>query len=241
MNFSKLKNLFNKAKEDFSYNHKEYFDRLNDLLEYKIKDGYETIFVLATDIKKENGKIVFKERDDHGALDDYFRLDAIIKLINEGKVEKVLLVGGCNKDIGKFRTEAMKDYVKTKLKLNEGLENKLSELRCCPGNTCGNIVEIVNYLNRERAEGEKIGVLTNIYHIPRIEELIKDCKESYLNDIEFIPAETVLNTEEKEIMERIINFYSQKETKKRFSSEINGIRSIKRGKYTCKKYLALIT
>ena len=235
MTKEELEKLFLKNEKDFSYNHMDYFNRLVKLLEYKIRNEYKKIFVLATDIKKENEKIVFREKDNSGALDNYFRLDSVIKLINEKKMEKVFLVGGFNKDIGKFRTEIMKDYIEGELKKkSKNLENKLSERKCCPGNTCGNIVEIVNCLNRECSKGEKISVLTNIYHIPRIEEFIKDCKESYLNCIEFIPAEIVLNNKKKT---KIIEFYNRKEMKKRFSNEINGVKEIREGKYSCRKYL----
>lgn len=233
-----LKELFNKAKIDFSHNEEEYFARLGNLLGYKVKSEYKTIFVLASDISKENEEIIFKKSDKSGSLDDYFRLDAIVQLIKEKKVKKVLLVGGCNEDIGKFRTEAMRDYIKSKFTQEEIKNIELEEKRCCPGNTCGNIVEIVNYFNEKPVDEENVYVLTNLYHIPRIEKLVEDsekfCKESYLDHIEFIPAEIVLNTDNGGMMDKIIDFYNQEEMKKRFASEVRGIGD---PKYTCRKYL----
>ncbi len=227
--------LFNKTEVDFSYDYKGYFKRLKELKVISTNRSYPAIFVLATDIKKKNGDIVFRKKDEHGALDKYFRLDAVIKLIKNKKITgKVLLIGGCNKDLGKFRTEAMRDYIIEKL--DEENIKTIEERRCCPGNTCGNIVGIVNYLNQECSSGEKVGIVTNLYHCPRIEELLRDCGESYLNKIEFIPAEMVLADEDKKKKE-INEFYKSKEMKKRFSSEIKGIRDVKRGKYSCRKYL----
>lgn len=229
--------LFNKREVEFSYDCKDYFKRLKELETIVTNESYSAICVLATDIEKKNNSIVFKKEDQYGALDKDFRLDAVIRLIESKKIKgKVLLIGGCNKDLGRFRTEAMRDYIIEKLD-EENIET-IEERRCCPGKTCGNIVEIVNYLNRECSSGEKVGVVTNLYHCPRIEELLRDCGKSYLNKIEFIPAEMVLAGEEKKKKE-IKKFYKSKEMKKRFSSEIKGIRDVKRGKYSCRKYLDL--
>lgn len=206
------------------------------------KKKYSLIFILATDIerckRKEKCNFKFKEVNEEGALDKGFRFLATQHLYEAEKLKRFVLVGGCNGKLGKWRTEVMKEYLLKKYHIPK---HRLEELHCCPGNTCGNIKEIIWYLKDNKDwRNEPFGIITNWYHIPRtwrlFEKMLSKSKEfsdqekrKITNSVEFIPAEMIIkNKGKKKEIREIKDFYSNNNgaMKERIKAENRGIKEI---------------
>jgi len=102
----------------------------------------------------------------------------------------------------------------------------------------GNTFEQLRRLKKiaEKMKLEKIKIISNRYHLPRIEAMINFFPE--LNDlsgsrkVEFIEAEGIVNKYEREKWGKIIkDAYESKEMKKRILLEQKGIDDIQKEKY----------
>lgn len=242
-----MKKLLKKIEKDLSLMaYTDYFKELKNYCSLDIKEleKCNRIFVLSMDIDIDrNGRIIFKEENKSGVIDNKFRLRAVRYLHKKYPDKIFLIVGGCNKTLRKFRTEAMKDYlIKRKIP-----DRNLKELRCCPGNTCGNVIEIIKYIKCFEKISQKqtsFGLLTNLYHLPRVEglleimadkknmEVLKD-REKRREIFKFIPVEKIIVKTGGKIDRNIINFYKTEKIGKRILNEINGVWQIKNKTYSC--------
>lgn len=199
------------------------------------KRVYSLVFVLATDIKKtKRGSFEFLYKNKKGVLDVGFRLAAAHWLYKTKATPKIILVGGCEEKVKKWRTEVMREHL---VKRYGVPENVLEELHCYPGNTCGNAIEIIKYIcgNQIWKKKKPIGILTNLYHLPRIMKLLI----KMLGDYKRIPIKKknkiVLEpiAAESIIVKKIKDFYSTKEIGERILNESKGIQAIENGNYPC--------
>jgi hypothetical protein len=102
----------------------------------------------------------------------------------------------------------------------------------------GNTFEQLRKLKEiaEKMKLEKINIISNRYHLPRIEAMIKSFPElnglSGSTKVKFIEAEGIVNEHEREKWETIIkNAYGGEEMKKRILSEQKGLDDIRKGEY----------
>ncbi len=224
---------------------RDYFKGIKEIINNNKKD-VDKYFILATDIEKLGERVIFKKKDKHGPLDNGFRLHAAELLeeklkVNKEKTKKAkfFLLGGCNKDVGKFRTEAMRECLK-----GAGVkEEYLEELRCCPGNTCGNMIEILKTMDEltTKDKDSNFGLITNLYHLPRAMAIGKYLlnKKNHSVGIAIsnfeehlipIPAEEVIWDQKRK---EIKKFYNSESIYKRIKSEISGYCEAKRDRYKC--------
>lgn len=132
-----------------------------------INKSYDYIIVLCPEVNPEDkGKFTnFK----HGLyLGGGVRMEAAYKLYQQNKNVMLILVADYDKDDGSgistgksHRTESMKSYL-----LNSGVPEKnlrtVNSLPC----TRHNLISVFNNFN-DSFNNKKVGLLTNLYHLPR--------------------------------------------------------------------------
>lgn len=171
--------------------------------------------------------------DNFGVTGDKIRVIASSFLYHDNPEQFIIACGGrgqLSKIEGSVPVAAVLKKELTELGVPE--EKILEE------NESGNTFEQLRELKRvaEEMRLEKISIISNRYHLPRIEAMmeffpeLKGLIESV--KVEFVEAESVAIEHNREKWEEIIKTaYESEEMGKRISSEQKGVEDIKEGKY----------
>ena len=135
-------------------------------------------------------------------------------MIKQGRVGKVVAVGGPTKKDGASKVKLMA----------ERIEGEVIQLETVPS-TGGNVANIKKFLAKVDSN-KRVGVLTSFYHIPRVLRLMID------NGLVVTPisAEAVL-LGDSSYEEKIGEWYGSSSMLDRFRAEIRGMSHIEYKKY----------
>lgn len=177
---------------------------------------YDRVFVHAGQMAKVGEEYEFLPEDRHGFLHGEIRVEAIKILRKQGKVKKIIVVGGPTED----------GMNKVKL-IAERIGGKVIQLESTPS-TRNNLEVVKEYLGDLGDDEGKNGLLTNFYHLPRAMRL---SAEKGLNLIP-VCAEAILLTDDPHYWEgKIEKWYSQDSMLARFLWEIQGLSCLEKEKY----------
>lgn len=158
----------------------------------------------------EDGKIILQESDEYGYLGSSIRLDAAVQLCYNKDITHLFLLGG-----SESKVKAMQFYILQQLKSNADLPEIV--LLISEPNTSGNLKAINKVLQESKCSHDKIGILSNFYHQPRIMTLASEI----IKNVRVIPivAESLVHSSPSIEM----NIHMNRELMKRIKNEIQGI------------------
>ena len=178
---------------------------------------YDRIFILAAQMERRGERYDFLEEDRNGFLHGEIRVAAAKLLIEKGMVKEVIVVGGPTLD-GRSKVELIAALLPTTV--------PIVKLETQP-NTLSNVEKIKEYLAEEGEEGEKNGLLTSFYHLPRALRMIS------ANGYKLIPiaAEAILLADDPCWEGKIREWYSEESMLTRIVSEIRGLSAIEMARF----------
>lgn len=145
------------------------------------------------------------------------RLDTASQLFMQGKVEKIIVVGGKIEGSSKENSAVMQKYL-----LQQNIpENNIIQVPS-KSSTLGNAAAIKKYFSRKQIEKVKIGLLTSKYHLPRAMKIF----EKYGLNFEPIAAEEMIMNPLD-----IKKLYQSLAMKKRIKLEKRGLKALEEGRY----------
>jgi len=186
-------------------------------------------------VKDKHGKwhtTNFDEKDKFGALGDRFRVKAGSYLYKKNTNQFIIVLGGK----GQFKN------IKNIPLISEIIKKELEELGVPPkniiietrsGNTFEQLQELKKIIKKQQLE--EAVVISNEYHLPRIQVMIDQDKELKNSaKIKLQSAEEIVTRYEPEQAEKIEFVYSSKSMQERIVLEQKGVQDIKDGKYKFK-------
>jgi len=196
----------------------------------------QAIYIFGGSIVKENGKwrtTNLNEWTEFGALWDTLRVKAAYVLYKNNPELFVICSGGMGHDWDSQYEFSVAEVMKRELiELGVKEENIVKEEKS--HNTWQQLMQLKDLI--KKYDLQKIGIISNRYHIPRIKAMIiKDEMLSELlnkENIELVSAEEVLiESDPEKWKEKIEQGYKSENMLKRVSMEESGVRDIESGKY----------
>jgi uncharacterized SAM-binding protein YcdF (DUF218 family) len=204
---------------------------------------YKQIAVLGGGLVKDNGKWRTTGYSDFGdkfgLSGDRLRLEAIRCLNTDGKVGKIILLGG------KGQLHAEKDLRSVSYVMGEelkqmGIEESTITLEEKSGNTFEQLAALSELLD----DGEyEVPLISNEFHLPRIavmiDHLVGKDKERFGSLERFVPMSVemiVLKYEQDRWQDEIDKAYSSEAMRERMEMESKGMDDLIKGRYTFTHY-----
>ncbi len=185
------------------------------------KEIYDMVFVHAAEMYWRNkNNFGFLSEDKDGFLWGEIRVEAIQIMRRLDTVKEIIIVGG------PIREGEGKGISKPKL-IAEMIGGEVTEL-LSQASTRGNFVAIKDWLKSKEIEAgnKEIGFLTNYYHLPRVERMIK--KEGLRNYlIHPISAEEIILIENPKRIEEIVEMYRRPSGIERLRAEMKGLSALR--------------
>lgn len=186
---------------------------------------YDYLIVLASEIVKKDSGFEMPEFYDGKAQGCQWRLDAAAKMFKDGRIGKMIVVGGkvhdeCLKANGE-KTDVMADY----LIKNDIPKEKIIKIPSAT-NTQGNARAVKKYVEKNHLNG-KIGLLTSFYHLPRAMKFF--IREGLC--FEPVICESILLDHHNYGLNKIHQFYINTKMLERFNAEIRGLSNLEDEKY----------
>ncbi len=218
--------------KDFVENFKQYKTVFNEYFEgiYDCINGNNNFDDLRDVILLCAGERFEKCDKDCKYLGGPDRQEAAIKIALKKNIKRIIVVGG-----GIEKEKEKEKYLKVdymfKFLEKRGVEKEKIVKVISEADTHSNLRAIYKLLIDHKIEfkHKKIGIITNLYHMPRTLKFAKDTFKK-CEQIEFIPISAELILKEKED----INIY-QKQMIKRICEEINGLKDWNDGNYSNQK------
>ena len=150
------------------------------------------------------------------------RLDAAIKMFKDKIVDNIIVVGGKVNDSDDEKTEVMADYL-----IEKNIpKDKVIKIPSAT-NTQGNAAAVKKYMFDSRIKGQKIGLLTSFYHLPRAMKFF--AREGLC--FEPIVAEAILIDHPAYGLQKIHQFYINTKMLERLNKELQGLADMEKGSY----------
>lgn len=186
-------------------------------------------------IKDERGKwrtTTFSEGDKYGALGDRLRVLAGADLYRDDSESIIIAVGGRGQLEEFPDSPTIAETIKKELiALGVNGESILTETES--GNTFQQLRNMRSML--EKANFQHVTVISNRYHLPRIEAMIeKDPELKQMLDkhlIELKSAEDILIEHDPQWKDEVDKAYAGPEMRERIAKEFEGVRQLKKGTY----------
>ena len=186
-----------------------------------------TVIVLAANYRKQGNKYVFPEIDNDLAFGGDYRLRAAAAMYHQRLAPLIIVNGGTIKqqEISGAHAQALRllELGVPQSAIYETQEDQDPEYRA---NTLGDIRYLKKYL-KDFPYAIGPSVITSRYHVERTRELFKRCDF----ELNFLPAEDILEALEPQCHEEVAFFYSNGEMKARVAMENKGLTDIRNGTY----------
>ncbi len=182
---------------------------------------YDYVVVLAGEIIQKDDGYEMPEFFDNLAQGTKMRLDAAVKMFNDGSASNIIVVGGPVRDSNDEKPDIMAEYL-----IKENIPEEEIIKIPSEANTQGNATAVNEFINKNTIVG-KIGLLTSFYHLPRAMKFFigQDLR------CEPIAVEAILLDHPDYGQQKIRQFYSSPEMLNRFDQEIEGLDKIEKEQY----------